>query len=248
MTTRISLIGIGIGNPEHLTIEAVRVINEASLILIPRKSVEKGELIDLRRQICADILKNPATRLVEFDLPVRDAAKPDYKEGVDEWHDAIAARWRDILGRELPHGGEAALLVWGDPSLYDSSLRIAARLKMDVRVVPGITAIQGLTAAHAMVLNEIGQSFLVTTGRQLREGGWPAGVDTLVVMLDAGCAFEVLDPEGVHIWWGAYLGMERQIIRAGTLADTGPEIRQIRAAARAEYGWIMDIYILRRQG
>ncbi|MBU6418689.1 MAG: precorrin-6A synthase (deacetylating) [Proteobacteria bacterium] len=248
MTTRISLIGIGVGNPEHLTLEAVRVINEASLILIPRKSVEKGDLADLRRQICADVLKNPATRLVEFDLPVREAAAPDYGAGVEAWHDDIAARWRQVLQAELPEGGEAALLVWGDPSLFDSTLRIAARLDVTVRVVPGITAIQGLTAAHAMVLNEIGQPFLVTTGRQLRAQGWPEGVDTLVVMLDAGCAFEVLDPEGVTIWWGAYLGMERQMIRAGTLADTGAEIRKIRAAARAEYGWIMDVYILRRQG
>ncbi|MDE8347295.1 MAG: precorrin-6A synthase (deacetylating) [Acidocella sp.] len=241
-----SLIGIGTGNPEHLTLEAVKAINEAALILIPRKSVEKGELVDLRRRLCADVLTNPSTKLVEFDLPVRDAGNPDYRAGVDEWHDEIATCWQEILNLELPGGGEAALLVWGDPLLYDSTLRIAARLEVAVRVIPGITAIQGLTAAHAMVLNEIGQPFLVTTGRLLREQGWPQGVDTLVVMLDAGCAFEVLAPEGVSIWWGAYLGMERQMIRSGPLAETGPEIRQIRAAARAQHGWIMDIYILRR--
>ncbi|MBU6449997.1 MAG: precorrin-6A synthase (deacetylating) [Rhodospirillales bacterium] len=248
MTTRISLIGIGVGNPEHLTLEAVRVINEAGLILLPRKSVEKGELVELRRQLCASVLKNPSTKLVEFDLPVRDSSVGDYEAGVEAWHDAIATRWQNVLNQELPQGGEAALLVWGDPSLYDSTLRIAARLEVAVRVIPGITAIQGLTAAHAMVLNEIGEPFLITTGRQLRAQGWPAGVDTLVVMLDAGCAFEALDPEGVSIWWGAYLGMERQMVRSGPLAEAGPEIAQIRAAARAAHGWIMDIYILRRQG
>jgi precorrin-6A synthase len=246
VNTRLSLIGIGTGNPEHLTLEAIRAINEAALILIPRKGVEKADLAGLRWTICADVLKNPATRLVEFDLPGRDAANPDYRAGVDAWHEAIAQCWKTLLETELPEGGEAALLVWGDPSLYDSTLRIAARLDVSVRVIPGITAIQALTAAHAMVLNEIGEPFMVTTGRQLRAQGWPQGVGTLVVMLDGGCAFETLPPEGVSIWWGAYLGMQEQVTHAGPLAEAGPEIIRARAAARAAHGWIMDIYVLRR--
>ncbi|HTQ70395.1 MAG TPA: precorrin-6A synthase (deacetylating) [Acidocella sp.] len=246
MSTRLSLIGIGTGNPEHLTLEAIRAINAADLILIPRKGADKADLAALRRSICADVLKNPGTRLVEFDLPVRDAGNPDYRAGVDDWHEAIARCWKDVLDRELPHGGEAALLVWGDPSLYDSTLRIAARLDVSVRAIPGITAIQALTAAHNMVLNEIGAPFMVTTGRQLREHGWPQGVDTLVIMLDGACAFETVKPDGVSIWWGAYLGMQEQMIRSGPLAETGPEIIRARAAARAAHGWIMDIYILRR--
>jgi len=246
VSTRLSLIGIGTGNPEHLTLEAIRAINAADLILIPRKGADKADLAALRRSICADVLKNPGTRLVEFDLPVRDAGNPDYRAGVDDWHEAIARCWKDVLDRELPHGGEAALLVWGDPSLYDSTLRIAARLDVSVRAIPGITAIQALTAAHNMVLNEIGAPFMVTTGRQLREHGWPQGVDTLVIMLDGACAFETVKPDGVSIWWGAYLGMQEQMIRSGPLAETGPEIIRARAAARAAHGWIMDIYILRR--
>ncbi len=246
MTARLCLIGIGTGNPEHLTLEAVKAINAADLILIPRKGPDKADLAGLRRAICADVLKNPNTRLVEFDMPGRDAGNPDYRAGVDEWHEAIAQCWQKNLDLELPEGGEAALLVWGDPSLYDSTLRIAARLGVAVRVVPGITAIQALTAAHTMVLNGIGQPFMVTTGRQLREHGWPRGVDTLVVMLDGGCAFESVPPKNVTIWWGAYLGMAEQIIIRGPLAQTGPEIIRARAAARAAHGWIMDIYILRR--
>ena len=247
MKARLCLIGIGTGNPDHLTLEAVKAINAADAILIPRKGENKADLAELRRRICTEILKNPSTKLVEFDLPVRDVGNTDYQAGVDEWHDEIATCWQKILIQELPGGGEAALLVWGDPSLYDSSLRIAERLKMDVRVVPGITSVQALAAAHAMVLNEIGAPFLVTTGRQLREGGWPEGMGTLVVMLDGACAFQTLAPEAVEIWWGAYLGMDQQIIHSGPLAQAGPEIAKLRANARAAHGWIMDIYILRRR-
>lgn len=245
--TRLILIGIGTGNPEHLTLEAIRAINQAGVILIPHKGRDKADLAALRRAICADILKNPNTKLVEFDLPARDAANPDYLNGVNDWHDAIAACWMAELKNALPNGGDAALLVWGDPSLYDSTLRIAARLNLEVRVIPGITAIQALTAAHAMVLNEIGEPFTVTTGRQLRDHGWPPDVHTLVVMLDGGCAFESLTPDGINIWWGAYLGMPEQITRAGPLHAVGADIIRLRATARAAHGWIMDIYILRRE-
>jgi precorrin-6A synthase len=248
VTARLCLIGIGTGNPEHLTLEAVKAMRAADVILIPRKGADKADLAALRQSICADVLGDDTARLVAFDLPVRDAANLDYRAGVEAWHDAIAACWKQVLDSTLPQGGEAALLVWGDPSLYDSTLRIAARLGLKVRVVPGITSIQALTAAHGMVLNEIGAPFLVTTGRRLREGGWPQGVETLVVMLDGGCAFQTLAPKGVEIWWGAYLGMAAQIILSGTLAEAGPEIIQARKAARAVHGWIMDIYILRWTG
>ena len=141
-----------------------------------------------------------------------------------------------------------ALLVWGDPSLYDSTLRIAARLAPapTLRVIPGITALQALTAAHAIPLNTLAGAVTVTTGRRLREHGWPTDAESVAVMLDGGCAFQTLDPTGVEIWWGAYLGMDQQILRAGSLSDIGADIAGIRAEARARHGWIMDTYLLRR--
>ena len=244
---RLTLIGIGTGNPEHLTMQAVRAINAQDLILIPRKGAGKDDLAELRRAICDDVLTNTTTRIVEFDLPVRDEAIPDYAARVDDWHDRIAQCWTSAIATQ-PEADSVALLVWGDPSLYDSTLRIAARLTPApaIEVIPGITSLQALTASHAIPINEIGAPYLVTTGRRLRDGGWPEGVDTIAVMLDGGCAFDVLDPEGYHIWWGAYVGMKEQITCAGLLRDVSEEIKQLRAQARSGHGWIMDIYILRR--
>lgn len=242
------LVGIGTGNPEHLTLQAIRALNSADLILIPRKGPDKADLADLRRTICADVVTNPGTRLVEFDLPVRDHADAAYRQSVDDWHDDIAAVWSETISAHLTGDGTVALLVWGDPSLYDSTMRIAARLRPvpNIRVIPGITAIQALTAAHAIPLNEIGAPIVVTTGRRLRHDGWPSCVDTVVVMLDGECAFQHLDPAGVSIWWGAYVGMPNEIVLAGPLAETGPRILSARAEARARHGWLMDVYILRR--
>jgi precorrin-6A synthase len=244
----LALIGIGCGDPEQLTLAAISAINAADLVLIPRKGADKSDLAELRRTICAQVLEPDGPRLVEFDLPLRDASREDYRSSVDAWHDAVAASWSREIAIHLGNEGRVALLIWGDPSLYDSSLRIARRLDSvaAIEVVPGVTSIQALCAAHALPLNDIGEPFLVTTGRRLRERGWPSGVDTVVVMLDGGTAFQSLDPKGLRIWWGAYLGMPDQILMAGPLADVGAQIVEVRRAARDKHGWIMDSYILKR--
>lgn len=244
----LSLIGIGSGNPDHLTRQAMRAMNAADLILIPRKGAGKADLAELRREIVAEVLTNPATRIAEFDLPVRDEATADYRRRVDDWHDAIAAIWAEAIASHLGETGRVALLVWGDPALYDSTLRIAARLRPApaLDVIPGITSIQALTAAHAIPLNEINGPVTITTGRRLRDEGFPPGTDTCVVMLDGECSFQSLPPEGLHIWWAGYAGMACQITESGPLAEAAARIVARRAAARAEHGWIMDIYLLRR--
>ena len=246
----LSLIGIGTGNPDHLTLQAVRALQTSELVLLPRKGPDKADLADLRRTICTDH-KGPETQIIEFDLPVRDASTPAYLDGVNAWHDAIAAVWAELILRNLPDGGRVAVLVWGDPSLYDSSLRIAARVQsggtdLTITVIPGLTSLQLLTAVHAIPLNTLGSPVVITTGRQLRDHGWPAGADTVVVMLDSGGAFDAISPQGVTIYWAAYVGMPQQILHAGPLMQTGPRILHDRATARAQHGWIMDIYLLRR--
>lgn len=246
------LIGIGTGNPDHVTAEAAKAMNAADLILIPLKGEDKADLAGLRMAICQACVTNPATRIDSFDLPERDPETPDYLTRVAHWHDAIAALWEKRIRAHLATGGgpKVALLVWGDPSLYDSTLRIAERvgkrLPLALHVIPGITAIQMLCAAHAIPLNDLGAPVVITTGRQLRDQGWPDAADTVVVMLDSGGAFQTIVAQNVHIWWGAYVGMAQQILIAGALADVGPRIVEARGKARADHGWIMDIYLMRR--
>lgn len=243
----LSLIGIGTGNPDHLTAQAVKALNAADLILLPRKGAEKSDLADIRRQILGQVLTAPVP-VAEYDVPTR-ADQSDYLGAVNDWHGAIAQVWASTIAEALPQGGTVALMVWGDPSLYDSTLRIAARLPgLTVKVVPGITSLQALTAAHAIPLNTLAAPVTITTGRQLRENGWPEGATTLAVMLDKGGAFTAIDPADTSIWWGAYVGMPEECLIHGPLADVADHILATRARLRAEHGWIMDIYLLRRGG
>lgn len=246
---RLTLIGIGTGNPDHVTIQGTRAIAEADLLLVPLKGDEKDDLAALRRHIAATWATG--AHIDEFPLPLR-AEAGGYLQGVEEWHDSIAAEWARRIGDHLARGGgpRVALMIWGDPSLYDSALRIAERvgrtLPLVVRVVPGVTALQALCAAHAIPLNRVGAPVLVTTGRRLRDEGWPTAADTVVVMLDAGGAFRSVPSEGVHVWWGAFVGMAEEVLIAGPLAEVAGRILRTRAEARAAHGWIMDIYLMRR--
>ena len=238
------LIGIGTGSAAHVTRAGMDALRAAAVILLPLKGDAKGDLAALRREIIRE--SRTRARVVPFDYPDRDPALP-YAARVAAWHTEIGRRWQAArAGAGL--AGPTALLVWGDPALYDSTLRIARGLTPApaIRVIPGITAIQALTAAHAIPLNTIDGTVTVTTGRRLRAQGWPPGAETVVVMLDAEASFTRLDMAGLHVWWGAYLGSDAEILIEGPAAEVAPRIIAPRADARARHGWIMDSYLLQR--
>src|SRR4051812_27287106 len=208
------------------------------------KGSQKDDLVALRRLICQRFIREPGYRFVELPDPPR-ATDGNYRQAVADWHAARALVWAEAIESEVAPDGVGAFLAWGDPSLYDSTLRIldtvAAHVDIDYDVIPGITAIQALTARHRIPLNEIGEPVLITTGRQLRGNGLSGSA---VVMLDGDCSFQQCLPS-TRIWWGAYLGTPDELLVSGTVGEVGATIAELRADARARHGWIMDTYLLR---
>ncbi|WP_434714629.1 precorrin-6A synthase (deacetylating) (plasmid) [Rhizobium sp. YTUHZ045] len=245
----INIIGIGTGNPEHVTIQAINAMNAADVIFLPLKGAGKEELAEIRREICELYITRPAVRIAEFELPERQAADRSYSQSVDAWHGEIANIYGELISG-LPDGGTGAFLVWGDPSLYDSTIRIIERVRkansidFDYCVVPGITSIQALAASHKIPLNLVGKPVEITTGRRLARDGFRGG--SVVIMLDGEQAFTKIDDPDAEIFWGAYLGTADEIIRSGRLADIASDIQALRTEARQRHGWIMDIYLLRK--
>ncbi|NEU11339.1 precorrin-6A synthase (deacetylating) [Methylobacterium sp. BTF04] len=246
---KLLVIGIGTGNPEHVTIQAIRALNTVDVVFALDKGREKADLVALRRAICDRYIEGRPYRFVEAQDPERDRNPADYGATVDSWHAARAVLYERMIETELSEDGCGAILVWGDPSLYDSTLRIIARiiargrLPFEYQVIPGISSVQALAASHRIALNRIGAPIHITTGRQIADG-LPAGADTTVVMLDGHPRFDHLDPD-LTIYWGAYLGTRDEIILSGRLGDVADEIGRLRVAARARHGWIMDTYLLR---
>jgi precorrin-6A synthase len=240
----IHVIGIGAGNPEYLTVQAIEALNDTDVFFAMDKGEAKNDLVGLRREICARFIREPGYRFVELPDPPR-AKNADYRTAVSDWHAARARIWATAIVTELGPGGVGAFLAWGDPSLYDSTLRILDAVAVDTDlsydVIPGITAIQALTAAHRIPLNAVGEPVLITTGRQLRAHGLSGSA---IVMLDGECSFRECPPD-TRIWWGAYLGTSNELLVAGTVGEVGKRISALRAEARARHGWIMDTYLLR---
>ena len=117
---------------------------------------------------------------------------------------------RNFWSADLEELGESdigAFLVWGDPTLYDSTLRILGHLRakggfeLDYDVIPGISSIQALAAQHRVPTNAIGRAVLITNGRELAEG-FPNNVDSVMVLLNADKALRSADGE-LEAYWGA---------------------------------------------
>jgi precorrin-6A synthase len=180
----------------------------------------------------------------------RDAAA--YGDGVRTWHAARARRYADAIRAEVGDSGTVGFLVWGDPAFYDSTIRIvesvaAAGVELSTTVLPGISSVQLLAARHRLVLNGVGRSIHLTTGRRLVEEYSPQLGD-VVVMLDGylTCAQLLAEHPDLQIFWGAQLGLPDEVLVAGPLAQVLEEIRAARSAVRAARGWVMDTYLLRQ--
>jgi precorrin-6A synthase len=248
---RLLVIGIGAGDPEHVTVQAIKALNEADVFFVIEKSHETDELVRVRREICERYIDEPSYRIVEIADPPRDRTTPAYREAVERWRAQRAEAWERAIAAELAEDGCGAFLVWGDPSLYDSTLAVLEQIlargevAFEHEVIAGISSVQALTARHRIPLNRVGRAVQITTGRLLAEG-FPEGVSEVVVMLDADCWFRHLQDEDIEIFWGAYIGMEDELLMSGPLREVADEIVRRRAGARERKGWIMDAYLLRR--
>jgi len=246
---KLYLIGIGAGNPEYITVQAIKALNKVDVFFFMDKGDAKQDLVALREEICERYIENRSYRIVETPDPIRDPAILDYTARVEEWHRQRALIYEEKITQELKEDQCGAFLIWGDPSLYDSTIRvidqIAARerLRFEFEIIPGITSIQALAARHKIALNGIGESITITTGRQL-SAGLTEPSETTIVMLDGQCSFNNVLDQGLDIFWGAYLGMEEEILLSGKLSEVGGEIARVRHEKRQRNGWIMDTYLL----
>lgn len=248
MTRRLRVVGIGMG-PQHVTPEAAAAIASVDYVLAFGKS-EDDPLLEVRREVCRRHGDPPVVVVADPPRERAEAVVHDqaaYDDAVRGWHDERAAAYHAAIDQ---HPGDLALLVWGDPSLYDSTLRIVddlvrRGLELDVDVVPGISSLQLLAARHRIVLHEVGGPVHVTTGRRLREA-IAAGQRNVVAMLNRSLDLAGLDDWA--IWWGANLGAPGEELAAGRVADVRGEIALARERARTVDGWVMDLFLIRAPG
>jgi precorrin-6A synthase len=251
LARRLAVIGVGAGDPSLVTAQAVEALRSVDVFILIDKGETKADLVAVRTAILRRFVPEGGYRVVEMADPTRDPNLP-YTDGVRAWYGQRLEQLERLLIDEVGDGQLAGILVWGDPSLYDNTLRLVdgiggrGAVRLEVEVIPGISSVALLAARHRLVLNRVGGSVHITSGRALATGV-ADHQDDIVVMLDAGNSFSRFADLPFDIYWGAYLGTPDEVLRAGPVAEVGPEIVRLREEARARKGWIFDIYLLRRR-
>jgi precorrin-6A synthase len=245
-----SVVGIGTGNPEHITVQAISTLNDVDVVFMMDKGDAARELLEFRREICERYITNPSCRIVTAADPERPRGPAAGGRAAADWRTRRAEIYEQLIAGELGGHGHGAFLAWGDPAMYDGTVdvlrQVLARetVSFELRVIPGISSIQALAAQHKISLTRAGRPLHITTGRLIGQG-FPGNADDVVVMLDAYCAFTEMD-EDLDIYWGAGISSAGEALISGRVADVGQQIAAARAAFRSRHGWVMDSYLLRR--
>ena len=139
MTGRLYGVGTGPGDPELLTLKAVRAIGEADVLAYFAKAGRAGN----GRAIVEGLLK-PGMAELPLYYPVTteiDKDHDDYKRQITAFYDASAA----AVAEHLAAGRTVAILSEGDPMFYGSYMHLHVRLadRFPTEVIPGITAMSG---------------------------------------------------------------------------------------------------------
>jgi precorrin-2/cobalt-factor-2 C20-methyltransferase len=229
-------VGVGPGDPELLTVKALRALGEADRVFVP--VTDTGETGRAEHVIAGRVDPQRVERLM---FAMADAAAR--AGNWDRAGQAIAAVVRD--------GGTAAFATIGDPNIYSTFTYVAQtvqRVVPDVRVetIPGITAMQDLAARSGTVLCEGTERlalFPFTAGEErLREAlavfdtvvcykGGRRLPDVLGAVRDAGRIDDAV--------YGARLGIEGEEVRPATALapdETGPYMSTVIVPARRDGG------------
>ena len=145
---RLHGLGIGPGDPELLTLKALRLLQAAPVVAYPVSDSGKS----LARSIVADYLTH-APREVPMYLPF----KPD--RSAQPYYDRAAA----ILATHLSCGQDVAVLCEGDPFFYGSFMYLFTRLaeRFETEVVPGVSSIMASASVLETPLTYRNDGFVV---------------------------------------------------------------------------------------
>ncbi|HRI97385.1 MAG TPA: SAM-dependent methyltransferase, partial [Nocardioides sp.] len=143
MAGRLSIVGVGPGDPELVTLKAARLIGAADVVAFHAGVRKRSHA----RRIAGDLVR-PGTVEEELRYPVTTGGT-DHPGGYDGAMADFYAECADRLGAHLEAGRHVVLLAEGDPLFYGSPMVMHDRLaeRFETEVVPGVPAYAAATAA-----------------------------------------------------------------------------------------------------
>lgn len=138
-------IGVGPGDPELLTLKAVRLIQESDMIALPVLDKEKSVAYKIVKPVIPTLDSKPA---IAIDMPMTKD-----KKKLEESH-RIAV---DTVKKQLDQGHSIAFLTLGDPCIYSTYLYVHKQileLGYECEIVSGIPSFCAVSAKLQMGLVE----------------------------------------------------------------------------------------------
>ncbi|MEW6713592.1 MAG: precorrin-2 C(20)-methyltransferase [Nitrospirota bacterium] len=178
----LNVIGVGPGDPELLTLKAVRIIKESPVLCVP-KGREEGSSLAL--SIVEKAVDLKGKEIIESHFPmVKTRTQREEKNGLDDKWNEIA---ETILGK-LRKGAYVAFLTLGDPALYSTFFYLYDKLlelqpDLDIRIIPGVSSVNA-SAARAGISLGLGNDRIAVLPANYMNDLKPAleSFDTVVLM------------------------------------------------------------------
>ncbi|MCX5717876.1 MAG: precorrin-2 C(20)-methyltransferase [Nitrospirae bacterium] len=152
MTGKLYVIGVGPGDPELLTLKALRILKEAKCICVP-KGREEGSSLAL--SIVKKALSLGNKEIMEAHFPMKKTKNSnELPKGDKELDNKWAETVKNILSR-LNKGIDVAFITIGDPAIYSTFFYLYDRLlelkpELNIEIIPGVSSINA-SAAKAKI-------------------------------------------------------------------------------------------------
>ena len=144
-------VGVGTGNPELITLKALRILQSVPVIAYPAS--EEGN--SFARSIVAEFLQGDRIEIpIVLPFKLEKSAQPFYDKAAEE------------LAEHLNNGKDVAVLCEGDPFFYGSFMYIFNRLspKYATEIIPGISSVMASAATIGVPLTYRNDVFIVLSG------------------------------------------------------------------------------------
>ncbi|MGI5979188.1 MAG: precorrin-2 C(20)-methyltransferase [Oscillospiraceae bacterium] len=148
-------VGVGPGDPELLTLKAIRILRGCAVIAVPHRDKDQCFALRIALGAVPELAEKP---LLEVDMPMtkdEDLREQAYRAGVE------------LLRAELDAGRDVAFLTLGDPTIYSTYCYLHERilaLGYDAEIVPGVPSFCASAAALNIPLCENSQELHILPG------------------------------------------------------------------------------------
>lgn len=188
MPGKLTVIGVGPGDPELLTLKGLRILKAASCIFVP-KGREEGSSLAL--SIVSSLLDLSGKEVVEAYFPMKKTRGATGQDDLDaQWNKTV----EDVLSR-LNSNIDVIFITIGDPTVYSTFYYLHERLlalnpDIKIEIIPGVSSIMASAARAGVYLGIADEQIAVLPANYMSNLGETLERFDTVVLMKVNKVFE----------------------------------------------------------